>query len=288
MEGHSSNEDPPLQKGLDTLAARIILLQRQSQGKTKRYVGFLDTDLKSIPGGSMASSLGAEQIYYPLEILAAGIIELGGTIGLFTGSDDRNNETLFAVYNNFCIDATSPYCSDKQHRIAYAFYFFPSLIVHPATGELVTSVETELSLIGSTGMGVDVARHLSIAGLLMTTIGIPGSQEIRYPQPSIGNVRRGQQLRIDELQTPEKEWWMLTAALPQFIRTFGTYCIAAEKFPQELTIDDYLQINRWLSQINEGSQLTSGIQGKAFYQFPMERVIPPVTLLQYAGVLKKP
>lgn len=95
----------------------------------------------------------------------------------------------------------------------------------------------------------------------------------------------GHQLRLDELQSPKKEWWMLIILLPQMMRTIGTYCIKNEKLPQELSLDDYTRINRWLCKINEGSQVNNTRQIKEFCLFPMERFIPPITLLQKEGIL---
>lgn len=189
LEGRLSKYDPPLQKGIDVFIARIILLQMQIKRKTPKYIAYFDADLKSIPGGSISSSLSPDQIYYPLELLAAGMLEAKEALALFTGSVNRNNESLFAIDNTFYIDATFPYHSSKQQILAHAFYFYPSLITHPLTGELIVSVETELSSIGATGHGLEVSRNLTLAGLLVDRFGTLDLEELKIPKPFIGNVR---------------------------------------------------------------------------------------------------
>lgn len=285
LEGRSSKHDPPLQKGIDVLVARILLLQMQLKKKAPKYVIYLDVDLKSIPGGAISNKLYFNQVYYPLELLAAGMLEVKEALALFTGSVNRNNESLFAVDNTFYVDATFPYYTAKQQTLARAFYFYPSLITHPLTGEILVSVEMELSSIGATGHCVEVFRNLTLAGLLASRFGVPDLAELKTLKPFMGSVRLGNQLRLDELQSPKKEWWMLIILLPQMMRTVGTYCIRNEKLPQELDLDDYVRINQWICGMNEGSQINNIRQIKEFYRFPMERVIPPVTLLHKEGIL---
>lgn len=294
LNGKDIPGNPPLRKGIDIMVARIALLQMHLEGKAPRYVSYIDTDLKSIPGGSVTTRLQSpDQIYYPLQLIAAGAIELNSSFGneesvwgVYTGSEKRNNEPIFAIYNTFNVDAKDPFLNEQQREIAKALYLFPSTIVHPLTGELLVSTSAELSSMGATGQAIESARTLSFAGGLLKAYGTTQPEVLEKANPLVGNVRRGVQQRIDEPQLDEKEWWMINGVLPTFIRTVGNYAIKTSKLPHEFDLDDYARVNRWLKDLTDSSQLDNTRQTRRFEHYPMERGIPPVQLLYKEGLLK--
>lgn len=247
LEGQETPGDPPMRKGIDLMVARMGLLGLLTEGQLPKYALYTDTDLKSIPGGQVADKLDPHtQVYYPLELSAKGVLDLDKRFrndheawAAFTGSENRNNEPIFATFNTFKVDEASPFLSPKQQAIARAFYVFPSTIVHPLTGELIVSSEAELASMGATGQGVESMRIMSLAGGMLDAYETASPNRLPNLNPLVGNVRRGNQQRIDEPQIPEKEWWMINTVLPQMIRTVGEYCIKAEKLPHELTLEDY-------------------------------------------------
>lgn len=294
LNGKDVPGNPPLRKGIDVMVARIALLQMHLEGKAPRYVSYIDTDLKSIPGGSVATRLQSpDQVYYPLQLIAAGVNELNSSFGdkesvwgVYTGSEKRNNEPIFAIYNTFNVDANDPFLSERQRGIAKGLYLFPSIIVHPLTGELLVSTSVELSSMGATGQAIESARTLSLAGGLLKAYGTTQPEILEQANPLVGNVRRGTQQRIDEPQLDEKEWWMINGVLPTFIRTVGNYAIKTSKLPHEFDLGDYARINRWLKNLTDSSQLDNNRQTRKFDHYPMERAIPPVQLLYKEGLLK--
>ncbi len=290
LEGKDVEGYPPLRKGMEVMSARIALLKKMLDGNAPRYALWLDTDLKSIPHGSIAYGLLAEQVYYPIQLAAAGLLSLRGQNGnpwaVYTGSENRNNEPIFAAHNMIAARGASRRLDARQKDIARALGHFPGLLVHPLTGELVTSTEFELNAMNATGQCTETARNLSLAGAMFAVHNTTNPETLQDLPPLIGNVRRGTQQRVDEPQTPEKEWWMIGSVLPAFMTIVSEHCIAEEKLPHELTLDDYAALNQELAEIHIGSQLDGPRQTRRYDQFPMERAIPPVALLYKEGMLK--
>lgn len=289
----------PLRKGIDIHIARIALMQAFVKGKFPEYILYSDTDLKSIPGGPAEERLkqiDPEQVYRPLELAAQGTIELNSRRrarqhpdnqwAVFTGSENRNNETIFGIANMLAADAASPFLDEEQSKIADALRVLPGIIVHPLTGELIVSTKMELDAMGATGQCVEIARILSLAGKQHEALGTTDPDRLKDMLSFIGNVRRGKQQRIDEPQIDEKEWWMIGGVIPQFFRVVTDYSIQARKFPHQFTLEDYIKINTWLARINNSSRLNNKTQTREVDHYPMERAIPPVSLLYKEGVLK--
>lgn len=299
LDGKDIPGQTPLRKGIDIHIARIALMQASLRGKAPEYMLYSDTDLKSIPGGPAEERLkqiDPEQVYKPLELVAQGTIELNSRRrtrqhpdnqwAVFTGSENRNNETIFGIANMLAADATSPFLDEGQSKIADALRVLPGIIVHPLTGELIVSTKMELDAMGATGQCVEIARILSLAGKQHEVLGTTDPDRLKDMLSLIGNVRRGKQQRIDEPQMDEKEWWMIGGVIPQFFKVVTDYSIQARKFPHQFILEDYVRINRWLARINNSSRLNNKTQTREVDHYPMERAVPPVSLLHKEGVLK--
>jgi len=290
----------PMRKGIDVMLARIVAYRNGTENDI-----FIDSDLKTIPGGEKAHLLGPHQIYHPIQNLARSYLDLNNAIPgdqtpmtVYTGSGDRNNEPIMATYNAYLADATSPFKDEEQQRIARAFYAMPGTLMHLLTGELIVSNRhfhqkngapaygSELDVMNATGQATESARTLSQAGFALKHFGDLSSESLANQYPLFGNSRRGEQLRIDEPQLDDKEWWMIAGLLPQFIRGVGDYCIATRKLPHELTIEDYPKLNCWLGNINECSYGDKITQTRVSKRSPMERAIPPISLMLEEGILR--
>lgn len=290
IEGNDVEGYPPLRKGMEIMAGRIAVLKKTMEGTAPQYVLWIDTDLKSIPHGPIAYSLLAEQVYHPIQLAAAGVLSLRGQDGnpwaVYTGSENRNNESIFAAHNMVAARGASRRLDNKQKDIARALGHLPGLLVHPLTGELITSTASELNAMNATGQCTETARNLSLAGGVFAVYQTTDPEVLQGFPPLIGNVRRGTQQRVDEPQIPEKEWWMIGTVIPAFISVVSEYCIAEERLPHELTLDDYVGINEELREVHIGSQLDGPRQTRRYDHFPMERAIPPVALLYKEGIIK--
>ncbi len=290
LEGNDVEGYPPLRKGIEGMSARIALLKKKLDGNAPYYMLWLDADIKSIPHGHIAYSLLGEQVYYPIQLAAAGLLSLRGQTGnpwaVYTGSENRNNEPIFAAHNMVAARGASRRLDERQKDIARALGHFPGLLVHPLTGELISSTEFELNAMNATGQCMETARNLSLAGGVFAAHDTTDPEVLRYLTPLFGNVRRGTQQRVDEPQTPEKEWWMIGSVLPAFTTVVAEYCIAERKLPHELTLDDYVGLNEELAEVRIGSQLDGPRQTRRYDEFPMERAIPPVALLHKEGIVK--
>ncbi|OGH43460.1 MAG: hypothetical protein A3J14_01375 [Candidatus Levybacteria bacterium RIFCSPLOWO2_02_FULL_37_18] len=315
LEGKEITRQPPLRKGIDVLIARILLLQAKKAGLAPKHVLFSDTDLKSIPGGSLqkyligmaqvenktADEKGTQlkdptedrKVYRPLQLVARAAIDLNKKRrdgreqqGIFTGSENRNNESIFVFGNMAEVDSVSPFLNERQREIALALSVTPDLIVHPLTGELIIATDSELRAMGATGQCVEIARIISLAGEQHTTLGSSDPQFLKDVLPLVGNVRRGEQQRIDEPQTDAKEWWMIGEVIPKFWRATTEYMIQTGKFSHEFSMEDYTRLNRWLRDSRRGSRLNNQTQTREIDEFPMERAIPSVQQLDEAGLLK--
>jgi len=281
----------PLRKGAEVLNIQRFILTQSLQGQAPRYLLYIDADLQSIPGGPLTHQLTPQQIYHPIQQLACAILHLNaqhseGTEhwAVYTGSGDRNNEPLFVLPNLLEVEAHSPFLDEEQQQIAHAFFLTPSHLVHPLTGEIIVRSSVELNIMGATRHGMEAGRVLCITGLqfdMQRSLGLPETS-----LPLIGNVRRGTALRLDELQTEEKDWWLVCAIRPQFTYAIVRYCIHHRKLPHQLQLDDYIQINRWLRTIQHSAILDRQTQTRIFKDSLMERVIPPILLLQQEGILK--
>lgn len=286
LEGKDVAGQPPLRKGAELLNIRRYMLEKALRGEQSTYMMYIDTDLKSIPGGGIAEQLPSTGIYHPLQLLTKATLELEGEqqkLAIFTGSGERNNEPIFTAHNLFAVHAASPLLTERQRKIAESYFTLPSQIVHPLTGELGVATEAELHALAATGQSIEVARILSLAGFDYHAREQSGS--LHKSPSSIGNVRRGEQQRIDEPQVAEKEWWMITGIIPQFAEVIAQYSLSQEKLPHELTLEDYAKINHWLAKVQDVSLLNSRRQTRAFKRSPMERVVPPVTMLHKEGLL---
>lgn len=296
VAGKEMSGYPPLRKGIDITVARISMLRDMLKKKGTSYAAFIDTDLKSIPGGAVAGMLeqdDLEKIYIPLELSAAGLLALNSRTdqnmwAVFTGSEHRNNETIFGVFNAIASKAGHLWLDDQQRSIAKVLGMYPGFITHPLTGELIVSTLTELQAMGATGQCVEVARLLSLAGGHVEKYGLPNSGNLETNHSLIGNALRGKQQRIDEPQPDEKEWWMIGSVLPAFIQTVSDYAIAVRKLPHQFNLDDYELLNRSFNQRASGigSRLNNVTQRREVDEYPMERVIPPVALLYKEGIIK--
>lgn len=289
----------PMRKGIDVMLARVVALRNGSENDI-----FIDSDLKTIPGGDKAHLLSPHQIYHPIQNLARSYLDLNQAIPgdqtpmtIYTGSGERNNEPIMAVYNAYLADATSPFKDEDQQRIARAFFAMPATLMHLLTGELIVSNRlhqkngapsygSELDVMNATGQATESARTLSQAGFALKHFGNLSSEALANQYPFFGNSRRGEQLRIDEPQLDDKEWWMIAGLLPQFIRGVGDYCIAMKKLPHELAVEDYPKLNAWLANINECSYGDKVTQTRVSKRSPMERAIPPISLMIEEGILK--
>lgn len=299
LDGKDIPGQTPLRKGVDIHIARIALMQAFLRGKFPEYMLYSDTDLKSIPGGPAEERLrqiDPGQVYRPLELAAQGTIALNSRRrkdqnpdnqwAVFTGSENRNNETIFGIGNILAVDATSPFFDKGQAEIADALRVIPGIIVHPLTGELIVSTKMELDAMGATGQCVEIARILSLAGKQHEAFGTSDPHQLKDKLAFVGNVRRGRQQRIDEPQIDEKEWWMIGGVIPQFFKVVTDYAINTRKLPHQFDLEDYTRINRWLSKITNSSRLNNKTQTREIDHYPMERAIPPVSLLQKEGILK--
>ena len=289
----TNSEYPPLRKGADVLVARIEILKMALEGRLPKHVTYIDTDLKSIPGGAVADKLSHEQVYRPIELMGQAVRDLGqyheegsDPWAVFTGSENRNNEPIFAAFNMIGARAASGRLSERQREIARALSIFPGVLVHPLTGELTVKAEEELYAMNATGQAVEVARILSLAGRQYELYGTTDAEQLASAKPLVGNVRRGTQMRIDEPQIDDKEWWMILGVLPPFIAAVADYAIDTSKLPHEFTLDDYANLNQDLSRINNMPRLHNPSQTRVFDHFPMERAIPPVALLHKEGIIK--
>lgn len=296
LEGKKVPGDPTLRKGIEVFLARAEALRRRIRdGYTPDYMAFIDSDLKSIPGGVVTQALEAKDpgsIYYPLEIMAAGMLDFNAHSkrgknhwGIFTGSPDRNNESIFALYNTYAVKAKSPFLHEDQRAIAEAFFVLPGTLVHPLSGEVMIKTSQELGAMGATGTNVETARILTLAGQQLEAFGTIDPLVLQDTHPLVGNVRRGTQQRIDEPQLYKKEFWMIAGVIPQFTVAVIDYSIQTRRLPQDFDLEDYARINDWLSRIKDMSQLNPETQTREFYRTPMERIIPPVTLLHREGLL---
>lgn len=315
LEGEDVPGQPPLRKGIDVLVARMILWQLRKQGNAPKNVIYTDTDLKSIPGGPLerylvelaeveneqAKKNGTKlqdedpyrKVYKPLQLAALGAIDLANKradgysqIGVFTGSENRNNEPIFALGNMVKVHANSPLVGEKGREIAQALSVASDLIVHPLTGELLVSTDSELDAMGATGQCVEIARIISLAAEQHQKLGTSNPEKLKEQLPLVGNARRGEQQRIDEPQIDAKEWWMIAGVIPQFWEAATAYMMHVGKFPQEFSKEDYINLNKWLSTINTASRLNNQTQTREVDEFPMERAIPSVKQLHDWGILK--
>ncbi|PIZ65751.1 hypothetical protein CO051_02265 [Candidatus Roizmanbacteria bacterium CG_4_9_14_0_2_um_filter_39_13] len=290
----------PMRKGIDVMIARLVAMQNGSGNDI-----FIDSDLMTIPDGRLVSKIAREQVYHPIQSLAKGFLDLDRKIPgdqkpftLYTGSGDRNNETIMGTYNTYNTVAFSPFLNSGQRQIARAFYALPSTLMHLLTGELIVSNQhllthngsptfgSELDVMNATGQATESARTLSQSGFALMHFGDLSSENLADQYPLFGNVRRGEQLRIDEPQTDDKEWWMIAGILPQFIRGVADYCIQTEQLPHQLSIDDYPRLNEWLSNIQECSYGDKNTQTRVAIKSPMERAIPPISLLIKEGIIR--
>jgi hypothetical protein len=288
-------EHPPLRKGAEVLSMRIELLKMALEGKSPEYVILVDTDLMSVPGGKITSILTPDQVYYPIELTGQAVRDLKAELGdrtnpwaVFTGSAGRNNEPIFTAFNMIGVRAAFENLNEKQKEIASAHSFFPNILVHPLTGELIVKTEQELGAMNATGQAVEVARIMSLAGQQHQVHGTTDLEALAEAQPLVGNVLRGTQQRADQSQPDEKEQWMIEIVLPAFIQAVSDYAINHQKFVHEFDLDDYAEINRTLAKIKTGglAYLHNADQKKIFTKFPMERAIPPVDLLYREGIIK--
>lgn len=290
----------PMRKGIDIMIARLVAMENGSANDI-----FIDSDLKTVQGGLLVPRIAPHEIYHPIQLLAKSFLDLGQRIPgdqepftIYTGSGGRNNEPIMAMYNSYRTTAESPFLDDEQRRIANAFYAVPSTLMHLLTGELLVSNRylpghngspqygSELHVMNATGQATESARTLSQAGFALMHFGDLSSHNLAQHYPLFGNVRRGEQKRIDEPQTDEKEWWMIAGLLPQFIRGVADYCIAMKKLPHQLGIDDYPRLNGWLANVQESSYGDRITQNRIAKRSPMERVIPPISLMIEQGIIR--
>lgn len=314
LEGEDVPGQPPLRKGIDVLVARVILWQLKQQEIAPKNVIYTDTDLKSIPGGSLEQQLIGQaevenqlaqqkgetlpddhidrKVYRPLQLAVMGVFDLASkrqdenTPVVFTGSENRNNETIFALANIVRVHANSPFIGERGKQIAHALAITLDPIVHPLTGELIISTESELDVMGATGQCVEIARHISLAQQQHNKLGNLSPKNLQEMLPLVGNARRGPQQRMDESQSHEKEWWMIVGVIPMFWEVVTHYMMQKGKYPQEFTQEDYIALNTWLSDNNTASRLNNDSQTKEVDEFPMERAIPSVQQLHDWGILK--
>lgn len=306
IEGKPDSRYTPMRKGMDILVARIEMFRRAMEGTLPPHVFLIDSDLKSIPGGAVGDHLPPNEVYLPLHQMARAHLEYqklqGDQLpihGIYTSSGGRNNEPVFSTYNEFAVAATSPWTPDYGKHIALAFHTFPGSIGHILTGELsiYTGAQygmpgalnpngSELFAMGATGQCVETARTMSQAGFLAEVYDTSDPSQLIDAPILLGNVRRGEQKRIDEPQIDDKEWLMIAGQIPQFARGVGDYCIHMGKLPHELTLEDYQILNGYLGNVGSSSFMDSKSQTRQWKETPAERAIPPVALLAHAGIIK--
>lgn len=298
-EGPSSPLSPgdvAFRKGMDVFAARMLQLKARIQGRLSRWSLYADTDILSTANGPKAQvivdELGESALYFPLELAARATIDAqhdpkrsNRPWAVFTGSGNRNNEPVFSAINTFHARATDDDLTEQQRAIADAFVRFSGTIVHPLTGELIIDSEVELAAMGATGQCVEAARILSLTAAQLRALNTVDPDELPLHDPQILNVRRGTQMRIDEPQDLSKEWSMIVNTIPVFVATVGNYAINKGKNPVDFDLEDFARINQRLARPTHLPRLDADTQTRVFDHIQMDRLIPPVDLLQSAGII---
>lgn len=286
--------NPPLRKGWDIHLARTQLLRDSQQGKAPKTVIWTDTDLHSIPGGK-AEDPDGQRTYLPIQLLGAAYTELEETYPesqphlILTSSGKRNNEPIHAVFNTAHAMAAEYDPHDrtnaKTRAILESIALFGGIHGHPLTGELLTSTESEIHAPGATGQLVEVVRLLWHANIQYRLHQTTDPEVLQHVSPIAADVKRGPQERIDKPQTDDKEWWMINGVLPQGYTVILRHIQQSGRFFDEWTLDDYKVVNQKLSRISYMSRYDSNEQVRRFQEYPMERLIPPVSLLAKEGIL---
>lgn len=295
LRGEKIKGQPQLRKGIEDFSFRLGLSKLQATGyQLPGQIILVDSDLTSVQGGLMAPYLQPDQIYYPLELMAAAMLEIEvatgrhpATIVVYTGSPYRNNEAIMAGANTLAVEMGSPFRSVTQQRIAREIVVHLGNILHPVTGELALEREAYLNAPGATAWGVEPVRNAYLAGICAAYNGRPNVlvEEAKNVHPYSVSVDRGTQQRVDALADWAKEWRYCMGDAPQIGQLVSIYSITIGRHMYQWTLDDYIAVNAWLAQLTEVSRIDPDAHRKVWDRRSADRVIPPIPLLVKEGVI---
>lgn len=295
FRGENIQLQPQLRKGFEDFSFRLGLWDAYLKGELPEQLMMIDSDLVAVPGGLMGTEMPYEQQYRPLQLMsAAGLfseMETGrqpANVVIYTGSENRNNEPIMAAANTFMDDVESPFRNAEQRKVAHDLAVHMANTLHPVTGELAVNSNILMSSPGTTAWGVEPARNAYLAGVCAELNGRPDLRLVPAAEvhPYNATVRRGEQQRIDAYVADlGKEWRYCMGDAVVAFDVIGKYAVETGRPMKDWTLEDYMNVNEWLSKLTHLSRIDPATQSKVWEQRSPDRIFPPIKMLIEAGAI---